>query len=215
MLAPFLKDAPVCVSGSSSTLLSQATALPPGTALGVGLQPCIGKEKLKEVAEQSWDSLAAVGSPGLIPVSCPECQGCVCPCAGPGEQELPLLLGCCCSSLFPLLPLKVSLFVPVSQVLTAAPESLQLPKGGHGEYSRSPPGSGGWGPLLASRCCLPQPCGVPWAGCLNPSLCCLHRGCALPDGRGAQADPEPAGGDGECPTQHPCQGKMLFCAVSR
>lgn len=187
MLAPFLKDAPVCVSGSSHAGASAEPGHSPssGAALGVGLESCTGREKLKEVAEQSWDPLAAVGIPwptalvavaalaqplwpnrsgvlrqaapqGLAPcpVACTECQGCVCPCAGPGEQGLPLVLGsCCCSSLLPFLLHRVPLFVQVSQ---GSIVSLQLPKGGHGGYSRSPLGLAG-DPSLPAGCCLPQP----------------------------------------------------------
>lgn len=57
-------------------------------------------------------------------------------------------------------------------------------------------------PSLLVGCHLPQPWGVPprLAASKPLPMSCLCRRRALPDGRSPQADPEPAGGDGECPS---------------
>lgn len=184
MLAPFLKDAPVCVSGSSHAGASAEPGHSPssGAALGVGLESCTGREKLKEVAEQSWDPLAhgvggsgsagsapvakqvwcfeASSTPGLIPMSCGlhRVPGlCLSLCWAWGTRAALVLGSCCCSSLLPSLLHRVPLFVQVSQ---GSIVSLQLPKGGHGGYSRSPLGLAG-DPSLPAGCCLPQPWDVP------------------------------------------------------
>lgn len=173
MLAPFLRDAPVCESGSSHAGASAEPGHSPSSrnSTGGGAAALLWKRKMKGSGRTRLGFLGCSGGSALCPVACTECQGCVCPCAG--EQG--------------------------------------LPKGGHrGWVLQEPPWLWLGTPSAASPSPIVSP-GLP----LKPSLSCLCRGCALPDGRGAQADPEPAGGDGECPAQHPCQWKMLFCALPR
>lgn len=133
------------------------------------------------MAEQSWDSWAAGGSQGLVPcpVTCSECQGCAC--AGAGNEGCP----------HPRCP---SCLPGSSCLLRWALAHCSSPKVATG-------GSPGAPLALAGD---PSSCPSPGVSLvsLTPSLSCLCRGCALPDGRGTQADPEPAGGDGECPAQH-------------
>lgn len=208
MLAPFLKDAPVCVSGSSHAGASAEPGHSPssGAALGVGLESCTGREKLKEVAEQSWDPLAAVGIPwptalvavaalaqplwpnrsgvlrqaapqGLAPcpVACTECQGCVCPCAEPGEQGLPWCWGpaaarpcssSCCTG-FPCL----------SKCLRGALSHCSSPKVGTGGTPGAPWVWLGIPPCQQGAAC-PSPGMSPELSASNPS-CVLSAGDVL------------------------------------
>lgn len=89
----------------------------------------------------------------------------------------------------------------LSKCLRGRSAHPQLPEDGHQGYSKTTHGSG-CRPSLLVGCHLPQPWGVPpKLGASSPlPMSCLCRRRALPDGRSPQADPEPAGGDGECPS---------------
>lgn len=89
----------------------------------------------------------------------------------------------------------------LSKCLRGRSAHPQLPEDGHQGYSKTTHGSG-CRPSLLVGCHLPQPWGVPTKlGASSPlPMSCLCRRRALPDGRSPQTDPEPAGGDGECPS---------------
>lgn len=115
-------------------------------------------------------------------------------------QGCPWVLGSrCCLSLFPFMLHKACVFVQVSRRKICSPTAPRRWAPGILQdhpwvWLQTPPCW--WGATCPSHGVSP-----PKLGASSPlPMSCLCRRRALPDGRSPQADPEPAGGDGECPS---------------